>query len=57
MPVISKDNRVVVQDKFTELEISSAIVALEFFVKDYNLSEATQKACKKVIDKLNKAYK
>jgi len=57
MTILSKDNRVVVQDKFTELEISSAIVALEFFVKDYDLSEATQKACKKVIDKLNKAYK
>jgi hypothetical protein len=57
MPVISKDNRVVVQEKFTELEISSTIKALEIYVKVYQPSEIVQGACQKVINKLNKAYK
>jgi hypothetical protein len=57
MPVISKDNRIVVQEKFTELEISSTIKALEIYVKVYQPSEIVQGACQKVINKLNKAYK
>ena len=57
MTTISKDNRIVVQEKFTELEISTAILALQYFIKELNHNEKVEEAAQKVINKLNKVYK
>lgn len=51
MSVISKDNMVVVQKKFTELEICTAILALEYLIKASEGDETIVKNCNKVITK------
>lgn len=69
MPVISKDNRVVVQEKFTETEICIAILALESFREEFiDLAldnpecypmepEHVVKNCTKIIEKLKNTLK
>lgn len=52
MSVISKDNMVVVQKKFTELEICTAILALERLMKASEGDETIVKNCNKAIKKL-----
>lgn len=69
MTTISKDNRIVVQGKFTEMEICLTILALEAFREEYE-SRAVDypeyypmepkhviKNCTKVIDKLKTVLK
>ena len=69
MSVISKDNRIVVQEKFTEMEICLTILALEEFKNNYKkyASEKPEhypmesnhviKNCKKVLEKLKNTLK
>jgi len=69
MPVISKDNRIVVQGKFTEMEICLTILALEAFRENYENyavdypecypmePQHVIKNCTKVIDKLKTVLK
>jgi hypothetical protein len=52
MPVISKDNMIVVQKKFTELEICTSILALENLIKVSEGDDAIINNCNKVIKKL-----
>ena len=52
MSVISKDNTVVVQKKFTELEICTTILALEYLIKVSEGDETIVKNCNKAITKL-----
>jgi len=69
MTTISKDNRIVVQGKFTEMEICLTILALEAFQENYETyavdypeyypmePEHVIKNCTKVIDKLKTVLK
>ncbi len=69
MSVISKDNRVVVQGRFTEMEICLTILALEEFRENYENyavdkpeyypmePEHVIKNCTKVIEKLKNTLK
>ncbi len=52
MPTISKDNMVVVQKKFTELEICTTILALEHLIKSCKDDEVVIRNCDKMITKL-----
>ena len=66
MTIISKDNRIVVQEKFTETEICLTILALEEFREGYRdyakddpdwypmQPEHVVKNCTKIIEKLKK---
>jgi hypothetical protein len=52
MSTISKDNMVVVQKKFTELEICTTILALEHLIKSCKDDEVVIRNCDKMITKL-----
>ena len=52
MAVITKDNMIVVQKKFTELEICTTILALQDMIKKVDGNDMLVKSCNKVITKL-----